>query len=126
MTIGSTACASQLDLSIEETSKKTIVRCTGKIISETCALLLDTTCNLISQGKCIVVDLRDVSFIDSSGLGALVNVWSSAKKRSAEVDIRWREPHASVSDLKIANKRIRELFRLTRLDRVFGGDEAEK
>jgi anti-anti-sigma factor len=116
-----------LTFDVEETAKETIVRCTGRIVSDNHEQLQSTIRDLISEGKCIVLDLSNVAFIDSTGLGALVGVWSSAKKRAAEVNIRWAEPPTSGSgpDLKIVNfnERIRKLFRLTRLDRLFGDSE---
>jgi anti-anti-sigma factor len=116
---------SQLSFDIEKTGQDTFVRCSGRVVSDTCPLFQNTIRELISEGKCIVLDLSNVTHIDSAGLGALVGVWSSAKKRAAEVDIRWAEPRASSSgpDLKIVNlnERSKKLFRLTRLDRLFGG-----
>ena len=84
---------SRLNFDVEKNSTNTIVRCIGEIRSETCTLFEDTVRSLIFEGICVVVDLKNVTFIDSSGLGALVRVWSSARKRSAQVDFRWREPH---------------------------------
>lgn len=124
---GPAAPASPLHFDIEESPKETIVRCSGKIVSDTCAVFQERVRRLVSEGKCIVVDLSKVSSIDSAGLGALVSVWSSAKRRSAEVDIRWSESRASDSapDLKIvnANDRVTKLLRLTRLDKLFGSPE---
>jgi len=130
MTTAPTTPVSLLSFDVEKKPTETIVRCTGEILSDTCNLFQDTVRSLISEGKCIVVDLSRVSFIDSSGLGALVSVWSSARKRSAELDIRWQEPQTPSSgpELKIVNfnETIRKLLRLTRLDRVFGYPEGQE
>jgi anti-anti-sigma factor len=127
---GPSNSGSQLSFEIEQAAQETIVHCSGRIVSETCDLLRDTIRELISQGKSIVLDLSKVAFMDSAGLGTLVSVWSSAKKRAAGVDIRWSKPGTTVSgpDVKIVNQneRVQKLFRLTRLDRLFGGpDETE-
>lgn len=55
----------------------------------------------------IVVDLAGVTFLDSSGLGALVAGLKAARARGAE--LRLAAPGAQV----------RELLRLTALERVF-------
>ncbi len=79
-----------LRFEIEESPQETIVRCTGKIVSDTCNVFQEQVRRLISDHRSITIDLSKVTSIDSAGLGALVAMWSSAKKRSAEVDIRWR------------------------------------
>jgi anti-sigma B factor antagonist len=66
---------------------------------------------LIPEADRIILDLTDVSYLDSSGLGALVSVYLSAKRQHC--------------DLRLANlnQRLKELFRLTRLAKVFEGHE---
>ncbi len=63
----------------------------------------------------IVLDMRDVNFVDSAGLGELV----ASKKRALERG----------GDVKILQpaRRVRDLLTLTRLDQVFAihDDEAE-
>jgi len=113
-----------LKLDTESTPTETIVHCTGKITLETAALFQETIRGLIPEAKCIVVDLTDVGHIDSAGLGALVAVWSSARRKSAEVGFRWPEPQGATAPYEIKlvhfNDHIRKLLRITRLDRVFG------
>ena len=108
----------------EKTPTETIVRCVGKITAETAALFQDTIRGLLPEAKCIVVDLTEVVYMDSAGLGALVAVWSSAKKKSAEVGFRWPEPQGPAAPYEIKlvnfNDYIRKLLRIVRLDKVFG------
>lgn len=62
----------------------------------------------LEQGKKkIVLDLGDVSFIDSAGLGELVAAYTSARRHGAQV--------------KLANltKKIDDLLDITRLSSVF-------
>jgi len=73
-----------LKLETERTPTETIIRCTGKITVETAPLLQETVRALIPGAKCIVVDLGHVAYIDSAGLGALMGLRSSARKKSAE------------------------------------------
>jgi anti-sigma B factor antagonist len=113
-----------LKLDTERTPTETIVHCTGKITVETAALFQDTIRGLIPEAKCIEVDLTHVAHIDSAGLGALVGVWSSARRKSAEVGFRWPEPHGAAAPYEVKlvhfNDHIRKLLRITRLDKVFG------
>lgn len=114
----------ELKLEAEKTPNETIVHCTGRITSDTAALFQETIRNLIPESKCITVDLSHVSYIDSAGLGALTGVWSSAKRKSAEIGFRWPEadgsPPAHEIRLVSFNSYIRKLLRITKLDKVFG------
>jgi anti-sigma B factor antagonist len=70
--------------------------------------LKQTLNNLFGAGKSgVVVDLKEVRFIDSSGLGALVSGFKNASARQA--------------DLKLSGlqSQVKSMFELTRLHRVF-------
>ncbi|KAF2992814.1 Anti-sigma-B factor antagonist [Methylocystis sp. MJC1] len=58
-------------------------------------------------GRRLVVDLADVKFIDSSGLGALLSGYKNANQRSGTFVLSGLQP------------RVRSMFELTRLNRVF-------
>lgn len=63
---------------------------------------------LFEAGKTgVVVDLKEVRFIDSSGLGALVSGFKNASARQAELKL---------SGLQ---SQVKSMFELTRLHRVF-------
>ena len=65
----------------------------------------------IAQTESIVMDLRNLSYMDSSGLGAMVRLWSAsrqAKKKMSFINL---------------NQRLKDLFTLTNLSTVFGGVE---
>ena len=83
-----------------------MVRCTGRITSDTAESLKSTVKPLISGGKIVVLDLTNVDYLDSSGLGTIVGLYVSAK--------------AAKSRLKLINlnARLKELFSLTRLGEV--------
>lgn len=59
-------------------NKVTMVKCHGKLVSETAGDLKGVVKNLLPEGGRIVVDLGDVNYLDSSGLGALVGLKVSA------------------------------------------------
>ncbi len=77
---------SQLDLTTSCTPDETSVHCTGKINFETTEFLKVTVKPLFSQSKAVVLDLRNVNYMDSSGLGAMIALYISAK--TMNVDFR--------------------------------------
>lgn len=62
----------------QEGNKVTTVTCHGRIVSDTAGQVKEAIKPLIADGGRIVVDLGDVSHLDSSGLGALVGLKASA------------------------------------------------
>jgi anti-sigma B factor antagonist len=102
---------SNLNLEIVKTPEEIVVRCTGRINSDTTAELQSRVRELIPQTKCVVLDLTDVSYMDSSGLGAIVGLYLSAKKQHRELR------------LINLNKRLQDLLRITNLAAVFKGHE---
>jgi len=61
--------------------KVTTVRCHGRLVSETSAEVKELVKALLPEGGRIVIDLSDVSYLDSSGLGTLVGLKASAIKQ---------------------------------------------
>ena len=58
-------------------------------------------------GRNLIIDLGDVQFIDSSGLGALLSGYKNANLRSSAFALASLQP------------RVKSMFELTRLHRVF-------
>ena len=79
----------------------TVIQCTGKLTAGLTGILRDEVKRLIPQSKKIVLDLTDLTQMDSLGLGTIVGLYVSAK--------------ASGSTLILINlsQRVRELFRIT-------------
>jgi anti-anti-sigma factor len=86
----------------------TMVRCRGRLVSDTAGEVKDVVKPLIAAGGRTVIDLADVTYMDSSGLGALVGLKASAMKQGLCV-------------LEFANMtpRVLELLRLTNLTQMF-------
>jgi len=64
--------------------------------------------SLLDEGlRDFILDLSDVSYIDSFGLGQLVVIWTSIQNRSGRVRIL--RP----------SERVRTLLQITKLDKVF-------
>jgi anti-sigma B factor antagonist len=95
-----------LTLVTEKTPTEATVRCSGRITMENADQLRDTARKLIAESKRLVLDLSDVSYLDSSGLGTIVGVYISAKKAGCQLTLINLTP------------RVKEIFSLTRLDEV--------
>lgn len=63
-----------------------VVRCHGKLVAGVTSILYDEVHPLIAGTKRIVLDLTDLTHMDSMGLGVLVRLYVSA--RSAGCDLR--------------------------------------
>jgi anti-sigma B factor antagonist len=82
--------------------------CNGRIVSvDDCAVLRERVGNMLRETLKIVVNLKEVDYIDSDGLGMLVGPLVSARNRAGE--------------LKLASprKRVTDLLRRTNLDTIF-------
>jgi anti-sigma B factor antagonist len=89
------------------------VDCRGRLVSGACGPFYDKIHALIPENKRIVLDLTDLAFVDSMGLGTLVRLYVSAKSGG--------------SCLQLINlgKQVRELLGITHLLSLFG-DMCEK
>jgi anti-sigma B factor antagonist len=108
--------SSGLRLTVNETPTDAIVQCSGRITSDSSESLKATVKPLFSAGKFIVLDLSNVSYLDSSGLGTIVGLYVSAKRAKSELKIIH------------LNERLKELISLTRLGEFLaeGRDPSEK
>lgn len=104
MTVG----AGPLALDIERRDDGAVVRCRGKLVAGVNELLYANVSGLIAGSKRIVLDLTDLTHMDSMGLGTVVRLYVSAKSAGCE--------------LKLINlgKRIRDLFAITHLLSIIG------
>lgn len=100
-----------LKLEISKTPEESVVRCTGRIGSATCAQLQTAVRGLMPQTKSVVLDLTNVNHMDSSGLGAIVGLYVSAKRQGCALK------------LINLNQRLKDLFRITKLATIFEGHE---
>ncbi|HEX8083297.1 MAG TPA: anti-sigma factor antagonist [Solirubrobacteraceae bacterium] len=77
--------AEPLSLEVERTGDRLSVRATGDVDLATVARLNETLCAEEGDAATVVVDLRGVRFIDSSGLAALVSAHQRARRRGARL-----------------------------------------
>jgi anti-sigma B factor antagonist len=93
----------------------TIVDCSGRItLGEGSVILRDTVRDLLSKGnKKLVLNLQDVNYIDSSGIGELVSGFTTVTNSGGQLK------------LLNLNKRVKDLLQITKLYTVFDVHEDE-
>ena len=98
-----------LNIEEKDVNGVTVLELNGRVtLGEGSSLLRTKLKDLLSQGKTrLVLDLAEVSYIDSAGLGTLVAGYTSAQNQGA--------------NLKLANltKRFHEQLSITKLVTVF-------
>jgi anti-sigma B factor antagonist len=96
----------EIDFRIPDDGTPTLI-CRGRICTETSPLFKSEVKKWVPRSKLVIVDLSQVNYIDSSGLGTLLATYISAKSAGC--------------DLKLINltQRIKDLLHLTRLASVF-------
>lgn len=98
-----------LSTSMREVNGVVIVDLSGRItLGEASGKLRDTVRDLLSKGnKKILLNLGDVTYIDSSGLGELVSSYTTAANQGAKVK------------LLNVQKKVDDLLQITKLYTVF-------
>jgi anti-anti-sigma factor len=69
------------------TDDAVIVECHGKLTFEHAPQLRNKVRTLIPDEKRIILDLKQVPFMDSSGLGTLVTLYVSARTRGCKIEL---------------------------------------
>jgi len=92
----------------EHGNRVTTIKFQGKLVAESSEQVRQLVKPLIPEGGRIVIDLGDVSYLDSSGLGTLLGLKVSAIRQGFCI-------------LELANltPRIKELLRITNLANIF-------
>ncbi len=101
------APVSNLYVETERTAEHVIVICHGRITAHTIDILQDEVRKALFGTMRIVLDLGDVSYLDSSGIGALVGLHATARTKGIEL----RLTHLS--------DRIIDLLHITHLASLF-------
>lgn len=105
---GERGCGMQLKASTRSVGGTVIIDCSGKIVfGDETAFLRQLVKELLNESKKIVLNLGSVNYIDSSGVGTLVSLYTSVG--------------ASGGQLKLAglSGRVRDVLAITKLVTVF-------
>jgi len=101
------AVATPLTFDIERQASVVIVRCHGKLVSGVSDVLYREACKLLPGTKRMVLDLTDLTRVDSMGLGTLVRLYVSARSEGCALQ------------LINVGRQVRELLGMTNLFSVF-------
>jgi len=96
-----------LFVTIERIDDKCVVLCAGDLVGSGCGYLQEKVTGLLPDHKLIVLDLGDIDFIDSLGLGTLVRL-----------NVRCRQSGCHLQLRNVGN-RIKDLLNLTNLLGIF-------
>jgi len=98
----------QLRMSTRTLEGALVVDCSGRLtFGEESASLRDMVKKLIAETPAIVMNLREVNYIDSGGLGTLVSLYTTARNAGGSVKL------ASLS------QRVGDLLQVTKLLTIF-------
>ncbi len=105
-----------LKLNVRHVDDVAIIDLSGRItLGEASGTLRDTIKDVLAQGNMnILLNLADVSYIDSSGLGEFVGGYATVTNRGGRMK------------LVHLQKRVRELMQITKLAIIFESFEDEK
>ncbi len=105
--MASAGSAPQLSLVTSSEGDAVIVRCTGKLIAGSTEILQTEVRRLFQGSPRVVLDLTDLSFMDSSGLGSIIGLYVSAKSAGNRLE------------LINLSARVRQLFSITNVLSLF-------
>ena len=100
-----------LTFEIERDGDAAIVKCHGRLVAGTSDEFYQEVKQLLPQTKRIVVDLAELTYVDSMGLGALVRLYVSARQAGCELK------------LLHLGKQVRNVLKMTNLLSVFAQAE---
>ncbi len=63
------------------------VRCSGKLVANSTGILQAEVRGLLPDAKRIVLDLTDLGYMDSSGLGSIIGLYVSAKSAGGRLEV---------------------------------------
>ena len=96
-------------LNTRQVGDVTVLDCAGRItLGEGSSVLRDALRDLVAQGhKKVLLNLGEVSYIDSSGIGELVSAFTSVSNQGGTLKLLG------------LNKRVKDLLQITKLYTVF-------
>ncbi len=100
-----------LRFEVEQEGDVAVVRCHGRLVAGLADGFCDEVRPVIEGSQSVVVDLEDLAYVDSMGVGALVRLYLTARRAGCEFKLRH------------VGKQVRNVLKLTNLMSVFSGAE---
>ncbi len=100
-----------LSFAVERDGDTAVVKCHGRLIAGTTEEFYQEVKQLLPQTKVVVVDLAELTYVDSTGLGSLVRLYTTARQ------------HGCQFQLLHLGKQLRNVLKLTNLLSVFAQAE---
>lgn len=108
MTVPSSAPkTSSSNFEVRTEGETAFVKCRGRLVYGGTDNFKEAVRELLGKSKRVVIDLDEVTFLDSSGLGTIVRLYVSAKTTKCDFQLINLGP------------RVRELFSITRMLSLF-------
>ncbi len=104
-----TASSPLFSYEVEMSGDTATIKCHGRVVRETADELKQLVKPMIPKVRRIVLDLSDITFIDSSGLGTLVGLKISAASAA----------YCSLEFINLTD-RVKDLFHTTKLSQILG------
>lgn len=98
--------AQELELRAEGTQSE-IIHCVGRLTAANSATLKNHVKPMLAAGKCLTLDMSQLTYMDSAGLGAVVSLYVSSKTHHCDLHFRNLNP------------RIKQLLGITNLLSAF-------
>ena len=99
--------ALQLTIATSTEGDAAIVRCSGKLVTGSKEVLQTEVRSLLPGAKRIVLDLTDLGYMDSSGLGSIIGLYVSVKNAGGRLEV-----------INLS-ARVRQLFSMTNVLSLF-------
>ena len=100
---------SRLTLETHRSGDQILVRCRGKLVAGVNDILYSEVSQLIPGAKRVVLDLTELTHMDSMGLGTLIRLYVSCRSAGCDLELVNLAP------------RIRQLLGVTRLMPILAG-----
>jgi anti-sigma B factor antagonist len=101
------SAVNRLSVDIERDGSYALVRCGGKLVAGVNEFLYTEVHSLLPETKRIVLDLTNLTYMDSMGLGTIIRLYVSARHAGCQLE------------LMNIGERIRQLLGMTNLLSVF-------
>ena len=96
-----------LSLTSRYVSDAVVLDLAGKLCVLEHGLREEVKAHLDEGRRCFVLNLKSVTYVDSSGLGELITVWTSVRRANGRLTLLHPNP------------RVKELLRITNLNKIF-------